>query len=139
MRTKIADLDVFLRDRGIKASFQRIKIYDYLQNCYSHPSVSRIYEDLHPQIPSLSRATVYNTMNLFLEKKLVQVVNTEGAEARFDLADPHHGHFTCDSCGTIIDIPLTEAPPLPRNLEGFEVFETQLHFRGRCPQCSTKN
>ncbi|OHD11465.1 MAG: hypothetical protein A2Z96_04550 [Spirochaetes bacterium GWB1_48_6] len=139
MRNKIADLDVFLRDRGIKASFQRIKIYDYLQCSFTHPSVSMIYEDLHPQIPSLSRATVYNTLNLFLEKKLVQVVNTEGSEARFDLADPHHGHFTCESCGTIIDIPLDKAPALPEGLTGFEVFETQLHFRGKCPQCSSKN
>lgn len=136
MRSKISNLDVFLRDRGIKASFQRIKIYDFLQNSYDHPSVSMIYDELHPVIPSLSRATVYNTMNLFLEKKLVQVVNTEGTEARFDLADPHHGHFTCDACGKIFDIPLEGAPALPPGLERFEVFETQLHFRGRCPQCN---
>lgn len=139
MRNTVTHLDTFLREKGIKASYQRIKIYEYLQNSYSHPSVSRIFEDLHPQIPSLSRATVYNTLNLFLEKKLVQVVNTEGAEARYDLSDEHHGHFACTQCGEIYDVPLEALPAVPAALTGFQVQETQLHFKGICAACSQKN
>jgi len=135
MRTLVKNIDGFLRDQGIKASYQRIRILDYLQNSYEHPSVSTIYQDLHPHIPSLSRATVYNTLNLFLEKKLVAVINTEGVEARYDIADPNHGHFQCLVCDTIFDIPTEQSRTFPAALDGFQVTSSQWHFKGVCPKC----
>lgn len=138
MRTKISNLDTFLRDHGIKASYQRVKIYDYLQNSYSHPSVNQIYTDLHPLIPSLSRATVYNTMNIFLEKQLVISINMEGHEARFDIRDPSHGHFKCTACGQIHDIDLDGLIPQPEQLAGFQIEEFQIHFKGLCPACQAR-
>lgn len=126
--------DSYLRQKGIKASFQRVSILDYLRHTTAHPSVSQIFSDLHPKIPSLSRATVYNTINLFVEKKLVIPVHVDGAEARYDLADPGHAHFHCVSCQTIYDLPI-EDMPIPPSLEGFEVQESHLHFKGLCPRC----
>ncbi len=137
MRTIVTQPEVFLRQKGIKASFQRVRIFDYLQNSQEHPSVSKIFDDLHPHIPSLSRATVYNTINLFLEKHLVIPVPVEGTEARYDLSDPIHAHFYCTKCGQIFDVD-TKAFPLPAELKGFEVSETQLLYKGHCPQCVGK-
>lgn len=126
--------DAYLREKGIKASFQRVSIYNYLQNTTSHPSASKIFLDLHPTIPSLSRATVYNTLNLFVEKKIVIPVQVDTAEARYDLAEPHHAHFHCVACQTIYDIPIDEMG-IPEPLKDFEVREAQLHYKGLCPQC----
>ena len=126
--------DAYLRQRGIKASFQRVSIYEYLQNTTAHPSASKIFADLHPTIPSLSRATVYNTLNLFILKKIAFPVQVDGAEARFDLCEPRHAHFHCVVCQTIYDIP-AEDMVLPEALNDFEVQESQLHYKGRCPRC----
>jgi len=129
-----AHSDAYLRQKGIKASFQRVSIFDYLQHTTAHPSAGKIFSDLHPAIPSLSRATVYNTLNLFLKKKIVTPVQVDGAETRYDLAEPHHAHFHCKACQMIFDIPSEELKN-PEALAGFDVQEAQLHFKGLCPQC----
>jgi len=134
MESTLLRADVFLRQNGIKASYQRVSIYEYLRHTTSHPSVSQIFEALHPTIPSLSRATVYNTINLFVDKKLVTPVQVDGPEARYDLAQPHHAHFHCSVCQTIYDIPVHEIG-VPAALEGFDVQEAHLHYKGRCPRC----
>jgi len=134
METTVARSDAFLRQKGIKASYQRVSIYDYLKHTTAHPSVSQIFSDLHPTIPSLSRATVYNTINLFVDKKIVVPVQVDGSEARYDLADPHHAHFHCVSCQKIYDIP-SEGFGVPEPLKNFEVQEAQLHYKGLCPNC----
>lgn len=134
METSVMRSDAYLRQKGIKASFQRVSIYDYLRHTTAHPSVSQIFGDLHPTIPSLSRATVYNTINLFVDRKIVVPVHVDGAEARYDLADPHHAHFHCTGCQTIYDIPM-ESAALPEGLKGYLVQEAQWHFKGLCPRC----
>jgi len=130
----IAHSDAYLRQKGIKASFQRVSILDYLQNTTAHPSASKIFSDLHASIPSLSRATVYNTINLFVQKKIVVPVQVDGVEARFDLSEPHHAHFHCLGCQTIYDIPGEEIT-VPESLKGFDVQEAQVHYKGFCPRC----
>ena len=134
MEITLARSDSYLRQKGIKASFQRVSIYDYLRHTTEHPSVSQIFSDLHPTIPSLSRATVYNTINLFVEKKIAIPVQVDGAEARYDLADPRHAHFHCIVCQTIYDIPMEEIG-IPEPLKEFDVQEAQLHYKGICPKC----
>ncbi|NNM67439.1 MAG: transcriptional repressor [Spirochaetales bacterium] len=138
MRTFIARSDVFLRERGIKASFQRVKIFDYLQHSQEHPSVSKIFQDLNPHIPSLSRATVYNTINLFVEKKLVIPIQVEGPESRYDLADPTHTHFHCTVCARIFDLD-ADPPAAPAELRGFRVEKSQVIYSGVCPECLAKS
>jgi Fe2+ or Zn2+ uptake regulation protein len=134
METTVSRSDAYLRQKGIKASFQRVSIFEYLRHTTAHPSVSQIFSALHPTIPSLSRATVYNTINLFVERKLVIPVQVDGLEARYDLADPRHAHFHCISCQTIYDIPIDEIA-VPEPLRDFEVHESQLHYKGLCPNC----
>lgn len=134
METTVARSDAYLRQKGIKASFQRVSIFEYLQHTTAHPSVAQIFADLHPTIPSLSRATVYNTINLFVEKKIITPVQVDGSEARYDMADPQHAHFHCVACQTIYDIRVDEIA-VPEPLRGFDVQEAQLHYKGLCPQC----
>jgi len=126
--------DEYLRQKGIKASFQRVSILDYLRRTTSHPSATTIFSDLNPAIPSLSRATVYNTLNLFLKERIIVPVQVDGAETRYDLAEPHHAHFHCLSCQAIYDISFRDVG-VPESLQGFDVQEAQVHFKGLCPRC----
>jgi Fur family peroxide stress response transcriptional regulator len=99
MRTLVTKIDSFLREKGIKASYQRLRIFDYLQKSKEHPTVSTIYDDLLPEIPSLSRATVYNTLNLFVDKRIAKVLPLEDHEARFDIMAEDHAHFDVTPVG----------------------------------------
>jgi len=134
MRKSINSLDEHLRENGIKASYQRIKIFEYLYNSYSHPTVGTIYDELKGQVPSLSRATVYNTMNLFVEKELAVCLKIDGNEARYDLKDPEHAHFKCLKCEKVLDLELsldTDKGPL----KNYVIQEQQILLRGICPEC----
>jgi len=120
---------------NIRPSIQRIKVLEYLLKNPCHPSVDSIFTDLQSEIPTLSKTTIYNTLNLFIEAGLIKVLNIEDYEARYDIITENHGHFKCNKCGTIsnfnIDIDSFEA----EGLNGFKVSEKNVYFKGVCPKC----
>lgn len=72
MITNMEKIKTLLEEKGIKPTFQRLKILEYLSNnLNNHPTVEMVYEKLLNDIPTLSLTTVYNTLNNFLEKRLV--------------------------------------------------------------------
>ena len=74
----------FLRMHSIKPSHHRIKIYQYLVENRNHPSVDMIYQELVQTIPTLSKTTLYNTLQLFLEKGIVIMITIDENETRYD-------------------------------------------------------
>ena len=139
---KYSDL---LTEKGIRASPQRIAIIQYVYENRIHPTVDAVYSALSPDYPTLSRTTVYNTLHLFAEKKLVNVVTIEGDELRYDGELSPHFHFKCTRCGKLFDMPFDPKSEkvfsacsklLP---EGFSLEATELNMRGICPECGGKN
>ncbi|ATW28610.1 transcriptional repressor [Candidatus Formimonas warabiya] len=122
--------------RKIRPSHQRIKILDYLMNQRCHPTVDQIFHDLHQEIPTLSKSTVYNTLNAFLEAQLIRVITIEDHETRYDIAMKNHGHFKCDSCGSIYDFTINIDDFATGELNGFQITDKNIYFKGICPRCS---
>lgn len=137
----IHNIDVYLREKGVKPSYQRKRIFEHMMDCKNHPSVNDIYEALIQEIPTLSKATVYNTMNLFLEHKLIEVLPIDSNEARFDVYNAQeHGHFKCNECGMIYDIDIKiNVDDLSDDLKGFQVDREIYNFKGVCKYCLQKN
>lgn len=123
----------FLVQQGIRPSVYRLKIYHYLINERTHPTADEIFVHLKREIPSISRATVYNTLSLFLSKKVVQMIKIEKNEARYDATLSWHGHFKCLGCGKIYDFHIEEIKL--QGLEGFDIQEKHLTLEGKCPHC----
>jgi Fe2+ or Zn2+ uptake regulation protein len=132
------DIGLFLKENDIKPSYQRIKIYEYLMDTKEHPSIDQIYRDLIPEMPTLSKTTVYNTLNLFVERGVAQLIAIEDHETRYD-ADMHlHGHFKCEVCQQVIDFPVSETVHREFELGGHRVKETHLYVKGICKNCTSK-
>ena len=129
----------YLSDKGIHFSQQRIAIMDYLLKNRTHPTADEIFWALSPSMPTLSRTTVYNTLRLFLESGAIQVIKIDEKNVRFDADTSMHGHFLCDKCGAIHDVPLSEgADPIVLDnphLCDFEVNSIHIYYHGTCPQC----
>ena len=70
----------YLKKHDIKPSFQRMRIFEYLLMHPVHPTVDEIYKSLVTEIPTLSKTTVYNTLDLFIEKRIVQMITIEENE-----------------------------------------------------------
>jgi len=126
----------YLMRFSIRPSVQRTAIMEYLMNHKTHPTVEEIYMALNPSIPTLSKTTVYNTLNLFTEKGAVQVLTIDDKNARYDANVSNHGHFYCRSCGKVYDIfnVNPEAYQIP-HFEDFKVDTVEISYYGICKAC----
>lgn len=131
--SEIIDVGQYLSAHHIRPSFQRCRIYQVLAGRKTHPTIDEIYQALLPEIPSLSKTTIYNTMELFIREQIVQPLSIEGNLLRYDADISSHGHFQCLECGKVYDFALTETE-IPE-LRGFEVKNRNYFFKGVCPAC----
>jgi len=125
------ELAGLLSQHGIQPSAQRLAVAAYVLDTEAHPSADRVCAEVRSRIPMISRATVYNTLNLFVRKGLLkQLVLSDGRVAFDPHLAPHH-HFVDESTGTILDIPW-EALDVRKleNLKGLKVREYQVVLRG---------
>jgi len=133
----IKEVHQYLESNGINPSVQRAAIMQYMLTCYDHPTVEKIYGDLIPVMPTLSKATVYNTLKLFVDKKAVNAIFIDERNARYDAHTHVHAHFRCKCCSEIYDIPLekNDLPPF-RGGTKFSLSDTQVYYFGTCNKCS---
>ena len=117
-----------LRDHGITPTHQRIEIAHALFSRCEHLSADRILAIVNDRACETSKATVYNTLNLFLDKKLVREVIVDPSRVFYDPnTEPHHHFYNVDS-GELTDIDeadlrISGLPELPRGMsvEGVDV------------------
>lgn len=134
MRSK-DNISSMLLEHGIKPSYQRMKVLQYLVEQRNHPTVENIYSELIHEIPTLSKTTVYNTLNLFVGSDLVNSLTIDGNELRYDAEMRKHGHFTCEKCGNIYDFDINIDSMEYEGLERFQVKNKNVFFRGICKNC----
>jgi Fe2+ or Zn2+ uptake regulation protein len=94
-----------------------------------------IYKELSPQIPTLSKTTVYNTLKLFYSVDVVQKVMIEENEVRFDANMSIHGHFKCLSCGRVYDFPVDKHSMSYGLPQEFTLKEEHVYCTGYCSSC----
>lgn len=135
MKVHIENIGEYLKSHDIKPSYQRIKIFEYLIVHKNHPTVDMIYKALVDEIPTLSKTTVYNTLNLFIEKQIAIVIVIEENETRYDADINFHGHFKCESCGHVIDIEINPESISFEALNSYQINEHHLYFKGICKNC----
>lgn len=124
------------KEKGFRATEQRIAVYSYLYENRTHPDVLDIYSNVKKQHPSFSKTTVYNALNALIEKGFIIPVTAGGACVHYDANVEPHGHFYCDVCGRIYDFK-TEIPTA-QGLEDFSVNRKNVYYSGICPCCKNK-
>jgi Fur family peroxide stress response transcriptional regulator len=124
----------------ISPSIHRVKILEYLFESEYHLTAQKIYSDLFSDIPTLSKTTIYNTLNLFKKHDIVKELNIEGLEALYDVVTEPHAHFKCKVCGQIYDIEHDCSMLKKGVVEGNHIEMCQVNFIGTCRSClSEKN
>ena len=121
-----------LLSHGIQPSAQRVAVASYVLVTEDHPSADQVWAKVRNRFPMISRATVYNTLNLFVEKQLLrELILAEGKVVFDPKLDAHH-HFVDDESGAILDIPWSAVQVTGiQALDGIEVREHQVVMRGR--------
>ncbi|MEL7647569.1 MAG: Fur family transcriptional regulator [Sedimentibacter sp.] len=138
MKITFEDLLNQLKKHNIRLSHQRLKVLEYLVLNQCHPTVDNIYSALHDHVPTLSKTTVYNTLNSLSEAGIVRAINIDDNELRYDINTHSHGHFKCQNCNEIYDFVIDIDSVETSSLNGFEVRDKNVYFKGMCPKCSGK-
>ncbi|MCC9166031.1 Fur family transcriptional regulator [Pontibacter harenae] len=130
-----AGLKQCIIDGGLKATHQRIVIFEALEALHGHhPTAEDVFQLLKPANPSISLGTVYKTLDSFVEAALIRRVLSEEGGKRYDANTVSHSHIYCSNTKEIIDYEDAELEQLlqdffsKRNVENFEIksFAVQL-------------
>ena len=128
-----------IRNSGLAVTHQRLVIYEELMKMGEHPSPEAIYEQVRTRLPTVSLATVYNTINTFVDHGLLRQLSIHHGSLRLERnLDPHH-HLVCTHCKSIEDIeednfePIRLRKPLPK---GFAVHRFSVEVLGLCKRCA---
>jgi Fur family iron response transcriptional regulator len=121
-----------LRSHGIQPTAQRLAVARFVLGTGCHPTADEVWEKVRRHSPTLSRATVYNTLNLFVEKGLLRTQALREGALVFDPLVARHHHFVDEETGEICDVPW-EAVRVAgeKALKDYEVKDYQVVMRGR--------
>ena len=127
---------------GLAATHQRQVVYEAVVATHGHRSPEQIYAAVRKRIPSISLATVYNNLRLFVEHGLLREVTPHAPTLRVDgNLSPHH-HLVCSRCKAVQDIDgdfidfNRLSPQVP---EGFDLTQPVVEVFGLCRRCRAKN
>lgn len=125
----------FLAERAISPTVQRLKILKYIQENKEHPCIDMIYQKISKEIPTLSKTTIYNTMNLLVENGVVSEICVGEGEARYDINLQQHAHLRCIDCGNIYDVKIDTKLFRIKKINGNQIMHTNIYFTGKCKEC----
>lgn len=124
-----------LREKGFTVTMQRSMVLRQLINARDHLSAEQIYEGLNDRYPSLSKATVYNSLEIFKEAGIIQELIIQKGVAHYDPNHEPHLHFFCSQCGNIYDLTNCLPDLKQKEIEGHKVEKVKACFYGTCRNC----
>ena len=146
-QAQVDEMLASLRASGLKLTPQRMAIVRELAADPTHPTAQELFERLRPSLPTMSFATVYNTLDALTEAGLCAALSLAPGPARFDPNMRAHHHAVCEGCGLVRDVPCegTEdehdapASPVPiTSAPGFQVRVVERIYRGLCAACAER-
>ena len=129
-----------LREEGFRITPQRTAIVDYLLKTEDHPSAELIHKVIRKRYPMVSLSTIYKTLDLLKEKRLVNEIEVDG-EARFDAHTDEHINVVCMSCGKIDDVDegmLRDIQSRVAKKSKYLILKSSFELLGYCSSCKSK-
>jgi Fur family peroxide stress response transcriptional regulator len=126
---------------GLAATHQREVVYEAVVASHGHHSPEQIYAAVRQRIPSISLATVYNNLRLFVERGLLREVTPHASTLRVDGNTKPHHHLVCSRCKSVQDITgdFVDFKRLSRQAPGgFDLTQPLIEVFGLCRRCRAK-
>ena len=131
-----------LNNSDLKATPQRIAIYEYLLGTDTHPTAEAIYNALRPTHPTLSLATVYKNVASLRDAGLLLEINIGEDRCRYDAHTAEHAHVVCRKCRKVFDI----AMPIDTSghkktvslMTNMDIDTCMMYYYGVCEDCWNK-
>jgi Fur family peroxide stress response transcriptional regulator len=92
-----------LRKSGCKVTPQRLAVCEIILSSKEHPTADQIYEKIKKKHPTISLATIYQTLHLLSQIGLLQELGFSDCISRYDPDTSPHINIVCKKCGKILD------------------------------------
>ncbi|MEW6087548.1 MAG: Fur family transcriptional regulator [bacterium] len=127
-----------LKRKGVVLTPQRLAVAEFLEGNFNYPSVDEIYTGLKKSYPTISLATIYNSLEALKEAGEIQELTIKKDKVCFDPDPKPHHHFFCNKCKKVIDINISCATAEKGHIYGNRIEEVQAYFYGTCKNCVEK-
>jgi len=117
---------------------QREVVLQVVNEAEHHPTAAEVFEQAKKHLPTISYATVYNSLRHLKEAGLILEITFGNAASRYDSETSRHDHAVCTCCGKLVDFDLTETVELMRAAARRTRFKPEtihLTLLGLCPDC----
>ena len=136
----LEDLVSTLREEGFRITPQRVAILEYLLKTDDHPSAEYLHKIVKKKYPMVSLSTVYKTLDLLKEKKLISEIEVDG-QARFDAHTDAHINLVCMNCGKIDDVDedsLSDIQTRAAKKSKYLILQGNFELIGYCYDCKSQ-
>ena len=131
-----------LRQAGLRLTLPRLAICRVLAKSAEHPTAAQLHERLRADFPSLSLATVYNTLNTLLALGLVGEIGDAGdGQRHYDPNTTVHANLICTRCHQIRDLEDHALESVSRRIasrSGYQLQGARVVYYGECPACAKR-
>ena len=120
---------------------QRETVLQVIRASENHLTASEIFEAARRLRPTISYATVYNSLRFLKESGLIREIHFGNAASRYDRETERHDHAMCTRCGKLVDFDLDLTSELMRTAarrSGFKAESVHLTLHGLCPDCRSQ-
>jgi Fur family peroxide stress response transcriptional regulator len=127
--------------RGRALTPQRQAVLRVVSESEEHLTAGEIFEAARKSLPSISFATVYNSLKYLKESGLIREIHFGKASSRYDGETSRHDHAVCSACGRLTDFDLAETSQLmlaAARRSRFKPESIHLTLVGLCPDCQSK-
>jgi len=125
-----------ISESGLKVTQQRIVVYQWLLETTSHPTAEMVYDMVRSDNPSISKGTIYKTLETLVEVGLVKKIPTSGSNMRYDARQEDHSHICLSNTNEIIDYfdddlqKMIEDHLKNKHLNNLKIQKFSLHIEG---------
>ena len=138
MRTRAKNLEIDGSETEVKLTRQRQVVLQVVNETQAHPTASEVFEQARKLLPTISYATVYNSLRYLKDAGLVLEITFGNGASRFDRETGRHDHALCTECGKLVDFDIAETVELMRSAARRTRFKPEsihLTLMGLCPDC----
>jgi Fe2+ or Zn2+ uptake regulation protein len=117
---------------------QRRVVLDVVQSGDLHPTAAEVFALARQKMPTISFATVYNSLRFLKDAGLVREIAFGNGASRYDRETDRHDHAICSACGKLVDFDLPGTVALMRSAarsSRFKAESVHLTLVGLCPDC----
>jgi Fur family peroxide stress response transcriptional regulator len=143
MNSTSSEIQLKLKDRGLKVTPQRIAVLEAIYELKNHPTAENIIDYIRKTHRGIASGTVYRVLDVLVENHLIKKVKTERDVMRYDGILEHHHHLYCSECDKIEDYVDNELDELlkkyfsKKSFPGFHIDNIVLQIKGKFDNCST--